>query len=207
MGDPSTFWNKMAERYARQPIGDEAAYQHKLKTTQRYFHPEMVLMEFGCGTGSTAITHAPLVKHVRATDFSEAMIAIAQDKAVAAGVSNIDFEVAAIDTMPVVPEAYDMVLGLSILHLLEDRDAALNKVFAMLKPGGLFVSSTVCIGDTMAFFKFVGPIGKAMGLLPHLDVMTKVDLIESQHRAGFSIEEEYQPGKGKAVFLVARKPG
>ena len=151
MGDPSRFWNKMAERYARQPIGDEAAYQHKLKTTQRYFHPEMVLMEFGCGTGSTAITHAPLVKHVRATDFSEAMIAIAQDKAVAAGVSNIDFEVAAIDTMPVVPEA--------------------------------------------------------MGLLPHLDVMTKVDLIESQHRAGFMIEEEYQPGKGKAVFLVARKPG
>lgn len=60
MPQPSKFWDKMAERYSKRPVSDEAAYQKKLQITQEHLHPHMELLEFGCGTGSTAITHAPL---------------------------------------------------------------------------------------------------------------------------------------------------
>jgi ubiquinone/menaquinone biosynthesis C-methylase UbiE len=188
MATASKFWDRLADRYARQPIADEDAYRTKLRVTQGYFRSDMEVLEFGCGTGSTAIIHAPFVRHIRAIDFSEKMLDIARAKATDAGVENISFERADIAELTAVDERYDAVLGLSILHLLEDKDAVIGKVFAMLRPGGIFVSSTTCIGDTMKFFKFFAPIGKAMGLLPQLDVMTSSELVASLSAAGFGID-------------------
>lgn len=203
----SRFWDRLAERYARQPIADEAAYQHKLRVTQGYLRPGMQLLEFGCGTGSTALIHAPHVAHIRAIDYSENMLAIARGKARDAGIENVTFEQADIAGLDVPDATYDMVLGLSILHLLHDKQAVIDKVARMLKPGGLFVSSTACLGDTMAVFKYLAPVGKALRLLPQLDVMTTAELRRSMEQGGFGIEQLWQPKRGAAVFIVARKPG
>ena len=203
MGD-DRFWDRMAERYAQQPIADEAAYQRKLQITRDYLQPDMTVLEFGCGTGGTAILHAPYVGHITAIDFSAAMLAIARRRAAEAGVDNLSFEQADIASFAAPEGSYDVILGLSILHLLSDKDAVIAKVFRLLKPGGVFISSTTCVGDTMGAFKFIAPLGKALGLLPQLDVMTADDLLASLTGAGFSIEQQWQPGRGKAVFIVAR---
>jgi len=203
MGD-ERFWDRLADRYSRQPIADQAAYQTKLQITQSYLRPDMDLLEFGCGTGSTAIIHAPHVRQMTAIDFSESMLAIARGKAAEAGVSNLRFERADIAGFSAADASYDMILGLSILHLLADKDAVIAKVFRLLRPGGLFVSSTTCIADTMGLFKAIAPVGKALGLLPQLDVMTTAELVASLTNTGFAIERQWQPGKGKAVFIVAR---
>ena len=83
----------------------------------------MEVLEFGCGTGSTAIIHAPYVKQIRAIDFSAKMIAIARKKADAEKITNISFEQLSIDDLSVDDQSFDMILGLSILHLLEDKEA------------------------------------------------------------------------------------
>ena len=77
MAEQTKFWDKIADRYAKQPIADEAAYQKKLQVTRDYFRSDMEVLEIGCGTGSTAILHAPYVKHIRAIDFSTNMLAMA----------------------------------------------------------------------------------------------------------------------------------
>jgi len=77
----------------------------------------------------------------------------------------------------------------------------------MLKPGGFFVTSTTCVGDSMNFFKFIAPIGKALGLMPLLKVFTTEELVTCLKEAGFAIDHQWQPGQGKAVFIVAQKPG
>jgi SAM-dependent methyltransferase len=200
------FWDRLAERYARQPIADEAAYQRKLQITRGHLRPDMHVLEFGCGTGGTAILHAPLVRHITAIDFSDAMLAIARAGAVEGGVSNVTFQRADITSFDAPDASFDVVLGLSILHLLADKDAVIARVFRLLKPGGVFISSTTCLGDTLGGFKFIAPIGKAVGLLPQLDIMTTRQLVESISGAGFAIEEQWQPSRGKAVFIVARAP-
>ena len=80
MPTPAKFWDRVAERYSRQPIADEAAYQKKLEVTRQYFKPDMEVLELGCGTGSTAIKHAPFVRHIRAVDISSKMIEIAEER-------------------------------------------------------------------------------------------------------------------------------
>ncbi len=204
--EAAKFWDRIAKRYARSPIADEASYQKKLAITRGYLRPEMQVLEFGCGTGSTALIHAPHVKHIHAIDISSKMIEIAQGKLGASGVGNIMFEQSSLDEFDAPDENFNVVLALSILHLLENRDAAISKVYRLLMPGGIFVSSTACLGDWLKWFKLVAPIGKFFGFLPLVKVFTSDELVASLVSAGFEIEQKWLPGRRKAVFIVARKP-
>ncbi len=203
MRKPSKFWDKMAPGYAKAPVSDPEAYEHKIKITQSYLKPDMELMEFGCGTGSTAIRHAPFVKHILATDFSATMLEIAGEKVKNSNIQNITFQQSSIDEFQALENTYDVIMGMSILHLLKDKKSAIKKVHKLLKPGGLFISNTVCLGDNMKFMKYLAPAGRIIGLM--LKVFTTKELVSDLENAGFSIEHQWQSGKGKAVFIVARK--
>lgn len=208
MADTVKFWDRMAKRYAKSPIADEAAYQKKLEVTREYLKPSMNVLEFGCGTGSTAITLAPHVKHILATDFSPNMIEIAQAKASVANVGNVTFEVSSIEDLAEASRSFDMVLGHSILHLVDDKEAVLSRVYDLLKPGGFFVSSTVCLGNS--YLKYLSPVmslGNLIGLLPRVKAFTMEDLVASLKAAGFEIDHQWQPGKGVVAFIVAKKTG
>ena len=63
----------------------------------------------------------------------------------------------------------------------------------------------MCLGDTMKWFKAIGPIGKFLGLMPLVKVFSVAELEDSLTAAGFKIDHHWQPGKGKAVFIVAKK--
>ena len=66
------------------------------------------------------------------------MLEIAQGKADANNVKNITFERSDIDEFSVSDQTFDAVLGLSILHLLEnEKEEVISKVHKMLKPGGI----------------------------------------------------------------------
>lgn len=199
------FWNRIANRYSKQPITDQVAYQKKLEVTRDYLRPEMEILEFGCGTGSTAITHAPYVKHIQAIDISSSMIEIAQEKADAKNIQNVTFRCSSIDEIKVPDQTMDAVLGLSVLHLLDNRDQIIAKVHKMLKPGGFFITSTPCIGDGVNLVKFVVPIGKFLGLIPMVKVFTTRELEISLTDGGFCIDHQSQPAKNKAVFIVANR--
>ena len=144
------FWDRIAPSYSRRPVADEAAYQHKLEKTREYLTPEMSVFEFGCGTGTTGIHHAPYVKSVRAIDVSKNMIDIARGKAAAKNIGNVEFEVAGIEESSLRDNEYDVVMAHSILHLLTDVEPVLAKIHRTLKPGGVFVSST-CVRVTRSW--------------------------------------------------------
>lgn len=206
MAQSSKFWDKIAQGYAQQPIADKASYQKKRQVTRDYFQPDMEVLEIGCGTGSTALLHAPYVKHIRAIDFSAQMIAIAQEKATNQNITKVTFERSSIDELNIAPQTLDMVLGLSILHLLEDKEATIAQVYEILKPRGLFVTSTVCLGDGMPWFKLIAPIGRRSGFFPLVKVFTFQNLIQSLSDSGFTLDYQWQPAKNKAVFMVGKKP-
>ena len=206
MVSSSKFWDRIAKRYAKKPVADEAAYQRKLEVTRSYFEPDMEVLEFGCGTGSTAIAHSPHVRHIRAIDVSSKMLEIAQEKADRGNIENVTFEQSTIEEIDVPDQSLDAVLGLSILHLLENKEETIARVHRMLKPGGVFVTSTICIADSMKFFKLIAPVGKSLGLMPLVQVFTSDELVASLTGAGFEIDHRWQPNKGAAVFIVAKKP-
>lgn len=201
------FWNFLAKRYARQAISDQAGYERKLDITRRHFPSQARVLEFGCGTGSTALLHAPFVHSVLAVDYSEKMIAIAREKAAAEGIENVTFEVAELRDTTAADGGYDAVLGLNILHLMPDWKDAIGTAFSRLKPGGVFVSSTACLAGKMKMLRAFLSVGNALGILPGVMSFTQEDLTGAMVAAGFEVVDLWDPGPGKAVFIVARKPG
>ncbi|MFT7562260.1 MAG: ubiquinone/menaquinone biosynthesis C-methylase UbiE [Flavobacteriales bacterium] len=202
----SKFWDRLANFYSKRPVSNHDAYQHKLDVSCEYLDSESELFEFGCGTGSTAIYLAPHVKHIHAIDFSANMLKIARTKAEAEGLNNINFEQAAINDIQIKNSSLDAVLAHSILHLLINRDEAIKKIFALLKPGGIFISSTTCMGTRFNPLRFVLGIGSAFGLLPHVMFFSVEELQVALTEAGFSIDYSWQAEGSNAVFFVAKKP-
>lgn len=208
-------WDRYAQAYSQKPIKDEAAYHYKLQKTQDYLKPHMQVLEIGCGTGGTAIHHSNYVQHILATDLSAKMLDIARAKAKDAGVLNVEFRQASVDDLLLEEtnkERYHVVLGMSILHLLFNRDEVMRQVHdEWLVPSGLFITSTACFGDLpflqQYYIKAVFGMGQLVGFLPHLNFMTKQDLRQSFVNAGFDIEYEWQPHKDPkaAVFIIGQK--
>jgi ubiquinone/menaquinone biosynthesis C-methylase UbiE len=207
MSKSDKFWDKAAERYARSPVADEATYQKKLTETQGFLSPCMRIVEFGCGTGTTAIHHAAHVQHIDAIDISEKMLDIGRSKANAAGIDNITFTRGTLAEFNGADASFDAVLGLNVMHLLPDREAVIAEVARILKPGGIFVSSTVCLGRSyLRFIKLLAPLGKMLGLMPDVYVLTEEELASEVTGAGFEIERQWHHGKcGIAVFMIARR--
>ncbi|WP_416397993.1 class I SAM-dependent methyltransferase [Allohahella sp. A8] len=204
MKSAQAFWDKTAARYAKSPISDEETYRKKLKITQRYFKPDWSVLEFGCGTGSTALIHAPHVREIIATDISGKMLEIARSKARDAGIENVEFQQGTLDSLKFEPEHFDAVLGLNILHLLEDVEGAIARVGQLLKPGGIFVSSTGLIPMMKLHWRLLIPVMQTLGFAPYVARFDKVELIAMLTAAGFTIEHEWQPDQA-SVFIIARK--
>lgn len=205
---PTTFWNLMARRYARSPVGNPDAYQYKLDKTAQYLSPRDRLLEFGCGTGTTALIHAARVSHIDAIDFSSEMIAIAREKAAGQNIANVRFEVATLEDWPIPQDGpgYDAVLAMSILHLVTDLDATLGRVYRALKPGGLLFSSTACIAGQFGWVRHVLPPLGAIGVLPKILILTPGMLTQAMTAQGLNVEHVWQPGKDAAAFVIARRP-
>lgn len=205
MAYSSRFWDRIAAKYARSPIKDEASYQRKLEWTREYLTPESIVYEFGCGTGSTAIAQAPFASHITASDISANMLDIARDKAMKADVPNVTFEQAGLEDANAASAHYDMVMAHSLLHLLEDKEAGLAEIHRMLKPGGIFVSSTACIADFMPLLRLVSVPARWLGLIPLVSIFSSDHLRQSIKAAGFTIVQDWQPKKSASLFIIATK--
>ena len=201
------FWDRIAQRYAKSPVADEQTYQHKLTITRGYLNPQMQVLEFGCGTGSTALALAPEVADYRAIDVSSNMITIANDKLQQQPLDNLHFSRSALEELAVEDGSLDAVLGHSILHLLNDPQDAIARVYRMLKPGGVFVSSTACLADGMSFFRYIEPIGRRLGLMPAVKVFGHSTLEGYLTQAGFEIDYKMVAKPSRySCFIVAIKP-
>jgi ubiquinone/menaquinone biosynthesis C-methylase UbiE len=199
------FWDRVAPGYSKQPIADTKSYARKLAATQALMRPNMEVLEFGCGTGSTALEHAPHVAHILATDVSAAMIGIGREKAEHAGINNVSFRQSGVEDFEAPDGSYDMVLALNLMHLLPDRAAALTKIHRLLKPGGIFISSTVCLADRMWLLRPVIPLLQWVGKAPYVSFLGADEVLREMATAGFEEREHWSHGRTNSLFVVASK--
>jgi ubiquinone/menaquinone biosynthesis C-methylase UbiE len=200
------FWDRIAPKYARKPVDDPDAYEEKLALAALLLKPGDRVLEIGCGTGTTALRLAPNVAHYTATDGSSAMIGIADAKLGADAPANVTFHQAdAAEQIAGAP--FDAVCAFSLLHLVEDIPAVLAAVGAHLKPGGLFLSKTVCTKAAAWPIRAMIPALTAPRIAPRVTPLSEADLVRYLEDAGFTIERTLHLGSRRmSPIVVARTP-
>jgi len=203
------FWDGVAAKYAKSPIRDMPAYEATLERARSHLAPSDRVLELGCGTGSTAIRLAPFVAEMVASDCSGAMLEVGRRRASEAGAGNIRFVKVDVAAPPGGP--YDVVMAFNLLHLLEDLEGALERIHGLLKPGGIFMSKTICIAGAGTPLNFrlmmlILPIMQFLGKAPFVRMRTIAELDKAIEGAGFGIVETGNyPARPPAHFIVCRK--
>jgi SAM-dependent methyltransferase len=206
------FWDRVAERYARAPVRDEAAYEATLARVRAHLRATDRVLELGCGTGMTAVALAPHVAEYEGRDVSEKMLAIARGRVSADGPANLRF-LPADAARATADRPFGVLLAFNLLHLLPDLDAVLARIFSLLPPGGRFISKTPCLaarGLTPRYRVLLGavPVLRLIGLVPpSLARLSVGDLERRITAAGFAIEERADlPAMPPSRLIVARRP-
>lgn len=209
MTDAARFWDKIAPKYAQDPIKDMAAYEYTLGRTRSYLAATDRVLELGCGTGTTAVQLAADVAHITGTDLSSAMIEIARERATQKGVGNADFRVHSAAQAAALDMPVNAVLGFNLFHLTQGTESLFADIHRLLPNGGYFISKTPCLADrAIGFKRFVFrvmlPVMQLFGKAPFVRFFTQEQLESVITSAGFDIVET---GNFPAMsrYIVARK--
>ncbi|KZK99821.1 MULTISPECIES: class I SAM-dependent methyltransferase [unclassified Pseudovibrio] len=140
------FWDQSASNYDNTEEKFEFIHSRSRENTKRHLKDTDIVLDYGCGTGTTACEISSLVHSVRAIDISTGMIEIAKAKATTGGIANVDFEQADIFDEEFESGSFDVVLAFNMLHTVPDPESVVQRTVELLKPGGLFISVTPCLG-------------------------------------------------------------
>jgi len=112
--------------------------------------PGMRVLDIGCGAGDVSFLAASLVGatgSVLGIDKSPEAVALARKRAVQAGLSNVQFEVADVADYRLT-EPVDASVGRAILMYLPDPAGVLRGLAEQLRPGGLLVFQEMNLSTT-----------------------------------------------------------
>lgn len=151
------------------------------------------------------------VQHIHGLDISTEMIHRAIQKQDDSGLSNVTFSRGTLSKADFEKASFEIITAYGILHLLEDPEKDIQRIYEFIKPGGFFISTTACVKEKMAFktrlevsvYLFMNKLG----FFPlHMNMFATTDverLIESQN---FKIVEAEKIIHGiPAIFIVAQK--
>ena len=149
---------------------------------------------------------APSVKQITASDISSRMIEIAKEKAVAQKVENVRFDHATLFDEYLETGSFDIVMGFNFLHLLEDLPVAVRRVNDLLKPGGRFISKTVCLAEQSRLWSVLLAVASFSSFAPYVNCLKVAELEEIITSTDFEIiENGFYPPSPPSRFIVARK--
>ncbi|MEK6478105.1 class I SAM-dependent methyltransferase [Catalinimonas sp. 4WD22] len=199
------FWDRTASHYDRAEEGDQKTFLQIIERSKSHLKASDLLLDVGCGTGLAANTLAPAVAEIHAIDISSSMIEIARAKAEKQQIHNIDYRHATVFDDQLKPGAYNVVLCLYLLHLLDDPAQVMQRLYALLKPGGIFISVTPCMGEKpvqAALFSVLSSIG----MTPPIKKFKRTDLENLISRGGFHIEGcELLTNTSNQYFVLASR--
>jgi SAM-dependent methyltransferase len=129
------FWRN-AEQYARSAVFARSdSLDEMVRVTNP--QPDWRVLDVATGGGHTALTYAPLVALVTATDVAQPMLDAAARLAAERSLGNIAFEPADAEALPYPPASFDLVTCRIAPHHFSDPGQAVREMARVCRPGGL----------------------------------------------------------------------
>lgn len=205
MNKSESFWDKTASKYDQLEMKDEQTFNNIIKRTKTHLKISDIVLDYGCGTGLISNEITEYVKGIHAIDISSNMIGIAEKKAKERKITNINYAQSTIFDERYKRGSFDVILVFHVLHLLEDEHMVLQRINELLKPGGLFISATPCVGEKIFLRNLLFFAGR-VGLVPNVKSFKIRNLVDTVEERNFSIiESDCLKKSSQEYFIVARK--
>ena len=143
---------------------------------------------------------------MRAIDVSGEMVRRAQEKIEAQGMENVTVTQTDLFDTCLAEESFDAVLACNVLLYIKDRTAALARIRALLKPQGMLLLVSDCLGEGITRERMTKWFEYKTGKRPYVSFDTMRSLEREVANAGFSVlaRENLFPAPPN-LFLAARK--
>jgi SAM-dependent methyltransferase len=132
-------WRPALGRVAKGPLGPSMEGELRLARELLRLGPGATVLDVACGTGNFTRELARSVGPdglAVGIDVSETMLARAVERIQAAGLANAAYVRGDAEALPFAPESFDAVCCFAALHLFSDPGRALDRIGAVLRPGG-----------------------------------------------------------------------
>lgn len=100
------------------------------------------ITDFGTGTGLILLSFSETASEMTGVDFSKGMLDVLEEKAAAAGITNLKTRVMDINHDDFEPESCDILTANMVTHHLPDPSVFYKKAYAALSKGGY-----LCVSD------------------------------------------------------------
>jgi 2-polyprenyl-3-methyl-5-hydroxy-6-metoxy-1,4-benzoquinol methylase len=209
MDKSEKFWDRRSSDYDKNEKKYKQTYFKAIENTKRYLNKNNIVLDYGCGTGIVTNEIADSVKKVQAIDISPKMIDVAKAKAEKLNIGNINYLQSTIFDNRFKIESFNVILAFNILHLLEDTQEVMQRIHELLKPEGLFISATACLGERVSFLGILLPILSKIRIVPYVKIYKFSELEDLIANRNFLIVEtkdlQHSP---QDYFIIAKKlPG
>lgn len=207
LNQPKEFWDMRARDYDATSGSIYAkAYDLTVQRAADYLRPGDRLLDFACGTGLAALRLAPYVSSVRGIDISPRMVEIARKKA--AGLPNVEITNTGLFDPCLKAGSFDVAAAFNVLCYLPDLPGALSRIHELLRPGGVFLSATNCLGGWPTKAGIKKFVKSHTGAMPYVAFFTQKSLARKIAQSGFHVlaQENLFPAPPN-LFIAARKAG
>jgi len=205
MNKPDKFWDRTARRSNKSTKKFEHNYSKTAEIAKKYLNKSDVVLDFACGSGSITCEIADHVEEIHAIDSSLGMIELAKRRGTELGIENLNFTQSTIFNDGFKKESFDAILAFNILHLVEDQEKVIQKINELLKPGGLFISATSCLGEKI----FMGSLLSLMSrirIVPYIKNLKTAELEDLITNGSFKIvHTEILYHSSSNYYIVAKK--
>ena len=115
--------------------------------------PGSVVLDLGCGAGTDLLIAAQMTGpagRVIGIDMTASMLERALSSAVEMGLGNVELHEALIEALPVDAASVDVVISNGVIDLVPDKDAVLDEIDRVLRPGGRLQLADVIIHEEVS---------------------------------------------------------
>jgi SAM-dependent methyltransferase len=110
--------------------------------------PGSIVLDLGCGAGTDLLIAAEMTGpagRVIGVDMTASMLDRARASAAEMGVTNVELHESLIEALPLDDASVDVVISNGVIDLVPDKDAVLDEIDRVLRPGGRLQVADVVI--------------------------------------------------------------